>query len=77
MFKQSKLLDCLEKKKYDPKAKKYEPLAQRLALFVGATSVPLRLVDYDDFRELLPEFHSRYQGPHRQKLGREIKKYIY
>ena len=72
VLKQSKLLDCNQSKKYDPESRKHVALTRRLALFVGATNVPLRLVDNEEFRELLTEFDPRYQIPHRQKLSKEI-----
>lgn len=56
VLKQSKLLDCIQSKKYDPESRKQVALTWRLALFVGATNVPLRLVDNEEFRELLTEF---------------------
>lgn len=72
VLKQSKLLDCIQSKKYDPESRKHVALTRRLALFVGATNVPLRLVDNEEFRELLAEFDPRYQIPRRQKLSKEI-----
>ena len=49
VLKQSKLLDCIQSKTYDPESRKRVALTRRLALFVGATNVPLRLVDNEEF----------------------------
>ena len=63
VLKQSKLLDCIQSKKYDPESRKHVALTQRLALFVGANNVTLHLVDNEEFRELLTEFDPQYQIP--------------
>ena len=72
VLKQSKLLDCIQSKKYDPESRKHVALTQRLALFVGANNVTLHLVDNEEFRELLTEFDPQYQIPCRQKLKEKV-----
>lgn len=57
---------------YNHKSKKYEDITNRLAIFVGANNVALRLVDNVEFRELLTELDPRYVPPHRNKLDFHI-----
>lgn len=49
-------------------------LATFLATFIGATNVPLSLVDNEEFYELLHEMDRKYQVPHRKAVSEEITK---
>lgn len=59
---------------YGKDSKRQEAITKKLAVFVGATNVPLSLVDREEFRALLSEMDKRYRAPHRKKLGQEIDK---
>jgi len=59
-------------KQYDCHTKKYQAITLRLATFIGASNVPLNLVDNDEFRELIEELDACYKLPHSKKLGVEI-----
>jgi hypothetical protein len=47
---------------------------QSLAIFVGATGVPISLVDNEEFRELLQEMDRKFKVPHRKVMSQEISK---
>ena len=49
-------------------------VTKKLAIFVGATNVPLNLVDRAEFRDLINELDCRYPVPGRSKINKEIDK---
>ena len=59
---------------YSKDSKRQEAITKKLAVFIGATNVPLSLVDREEFRALLSDMDKRYCAPHREKLGQEIDK---
>ena len=56
-----------QKKRYDAQSIKQKSITKKLALFVGATNVPISLVENVEFQELLCELDPRYQIPERFK----------
>ena len=57
---------------YDPKSTRCRTITKRLAIFIGATNVSIRLVENEEFRELIHELDKRYKVPSRTKINREI-----
>lgn len=57
---------------YSKDSERQEAITKKLAIFVGATNVPLSLVDREEFRDLLCEMDKRYRVPHKKKLGQAI-----
>jgi len=65
---------AIQKKAYDPQSTKQKSITKKLAVFVGASNVPVSLVENVEFQELLHELDSRYQAPGRFKIGCELDK---
>lgn len=57
---------------YSKDSKKQLGITNKLAIFIGATSVPLSLVDCPEFCDLLKEMDKQYDIPGRKKLGKDI-----
>ena len=51
-------------------------MTKKLAVFIGATNVPLNLVEKAEFRNLLTELDCRYPVPGRAKISKEIDKIV-
>jgi len=61
-----------QKKKYEPHNTKQKSITKKLVVFVGASNVPISLVENGEFKELLYELDSRYQVPGRFKIAKEL-----
>lgn len=59
---------------YDKQSSRHTSITKKLAIFIGATSVPISLVDNEEFRELLQEMDRKYKVPHRKVISQEISK---
>ena len=51
-------------------------MTKKLAVFIGATNVPLNLVEKAEFRDLLTELDCHYPVPGRAKISKEIDKIV-
>lgn len=51
-------------------------VTKKLAIFVGATNVPLNLVERAEFHDLLTELDCRYPVPCRARISKEIDKLV-
>ena len=61
-----------QKKPYDPQSTKQKSITKKLAVFVGASNVPISLVENVEFQELLCDLDPRYQMPGRFKITKEL-----
>ena len=61
-----------QKMPYDPHSIKQKSITKKLAVFAGASNVPISLVENAEFQELLCELDSRYQMPGRFKIAKEL-----
>lgn len=62
--------------KYDTSSHRCQQLTRKLAIFIGATSVPNSIVENVEFRVLLETLDPRYPVPSRTLIGKEIDKVI-
>ena len=69
---QTTIQEALRPSSYPEGSKKQLAITKKLAIFVGATNVPLSLVDCPEFHDLLKEMDKQYAIPGRKKLGKEI-----
>ena len=61
-------------RKYDTSSHRCQLLTRKLAIFVGATSVPNSLVENAEFKALLEALDPRYPVPSRTLISKEIDK---
>ena len=61
-----------QKKPYDPQSTKQKCITKKLVVFVGASNVPISLVENVEFQELLCELDPQYQMPGRFKIAKEL-----
>ena len=70
---QMTLLGSLQKAKpYDKESPRYKDITRKLATFVAAGNVANRIVECDEFRELLSQLDPRYSIPGRAALDKEM-----
>ena len=69
---QQTIKEALKPSLYPKDSKKQLAITKKLGLFIGATNVPLSLVDCPEFRDLLKEMDKQYDIPGRKKLGKDI-----
>ena len=63
-------------RKYDTSSHRCQQLTRKLAIFVGATSVPNSIVENVEFRALLETLDPRYPVPSTTLIGKEIDKVL-
>ena len=61
-----------QEKVYDLQSTKQKSITKKLAVFVGASNVPISLVENVEFQVLLCELDPRYQVPGRFKIAKEL-----
>ena len=61
-------------KPYDKDSLRNKSITTKLAVFVGATNIPLSIVECQEFRDLMQEMDKRYTVPQRKKIGNEVEK---
>ena len=69
---QMTIKDFLKPTLYPKDSKKQLAITKKLAIFIGATNVPLSLVDCPEFRDLMKEMDKQYDIPGRKKLGKDV-----
>lgn len=69
---QQTLTEAFKQDLYPENSRRQLAITRKLALFIGATNVPLSLVDCPEFRDLLKEMDKHYRIPYRKKLGQQI-----
>ena len=69
---QMTIKEAIKQSLYPKDSKKQSAITNKLAIFIGATNVPLSLVDCPEFRDLLKELDKQYDIPGRKKLGKDI-----
>ena len=62
------------KKQYAKESDRYKVITRKLAIFVGCTSVPNRIVESPEFRDLLTTLDKRSITPGRAAIGKELDK---
>jgi len=59
-------------KVYDKGTSRYRQITRKLAIFVGCTNIPNRIVESPEFRELLQAADPWYPVPGRTALNKEL-----
>lgn len=62
------------KKEYDKESDRYKLIIRKLAIFVGCTNVPNRIVESPEFRDLLITLDRRFVAPGRASISKELDK---
>ena len=71
---QMTIKQVLKSNHYPKDSKKQLAITKKLAVFVGATNVPLSVVDGSEFRDFLTEMNEQYDIPGRKKVAKEIER---
>ena len=74
---QQTLQDTIRKTKpYNRESEKYKKITQKLAVFIAAGNVANRLIENEEFRELLKELDDRYPVPGHTAIEQEMNKLL-
>uniref|UniRef100_A0A1X7VJY0 BED-type domain-containing protein n=1 Tax=Amphimedon queenslandica TaxID=400682 RepID=A0A1X7VJY0_AMPQE len=65
---------AVRQKPYDKESQRNKLITTKLAIFVGATNIPLSIVECQEFRDLMYEMDKRYSEPQQKKIGNEVEK---
>ena len=68
------ITSMLNKSVYTTKSIKYLSIARKLAIFIGCANVSTRLVENQEFRDLIQELDPRFPVPGRTKITTELSK---
>ena len=71
-MRQTSIRNAIKPALYPKDSKKQQEITKKLAIFVGATIVPLSLIECPEFHDLLKELDKHYDIPGRKKLGKNI-----
>lgn len=59
-------------RKYTTDSQRHKTITKHLAIFIGSTNTPIRVVENSSFQKLLGTLDPRYEMPSRHKIGKEI-----
>ena len=61
---------------YDQNSEQYKLITKDLAILIGATNIPLHLVQHYRFKPFVQALNRRYKVPSQTKVSSEIKKVL-
>ena len=64
----------VHQKPYDKESQKNKLITTKLAIFLGATNIPLSIVESQEFRDLMHEMDKHYTVPQQKKIADEVEK---